>query len=127
MSLFQLSLNVHNVDEAVAYYSKLFGTVPAKHRAGYANFVVADPPLKLIVIEGEGQPGTINHVGIEVDGIDAVVEQTQRLATLAIRPTKSMTPTPVATPHRTRCGPKIPTVSRGRPTPSWPTLRRSGA
>ena len=84
MSLFQLSLNVHNVDEAVAYYSKLFGTVPAKHRAGYANFVVADPPLKLIVIEGEGQPGTINHVGIEVDGIDAVVEQTQRLATLAL-------------------------------------------
>lgn len=82
MSRFQLSLNVRDVDVAVAFYTKLFGVEPAKHRPGYANFVVADPPLKLVVIEDEGDPGTINHVGIEVDGTDAVIDQTQRLAAL---------------------------------------------
>lgn len=80
MSRFQLSLNVSDVEAAVAFYSKLFGVAPTKHRAGYANFVVDDPPLKLIVIENEGDPGTINHVGIEVEGTDAVVAATQRLA-----------------------------------------------
>lgn len=82
MSRFQLSINVRDVDAAVAFYTKLFGVEPVKHRPGYANFVVADPPLKLVVIEDEGEPGTINHLGIEVDGTDAVIDQTQRLAAL---------------------------------------------
>lgn len=79
MSVFQLSLNVRDVEEAVAFYEKLLGVAPAKHRPGYANFVVANPPLKLIVIEGEGAPGTINHVGVEVADNDAVVAETERI------------------------------------------------
>ena len=82
MSRFQLSLNVRDVEAAVAFYTKLFGVEPAKHRPGYANFVVADPPMKLVVIEDEGEPGTINHVGIEVDDTAEVIDQTQRLAAL---------------------------------------------
>ena len=84
MSLFQLSINVRDVEEAVVFYEKFFGVAPAKHRPGYANFVVADPPLKLIVIEGEGQPGTINHVGIEVADTDAVVAETRRIADIGL-------------------------------------------
>jgi catechol 2,3-dioxygenase-like lactoylglutathione lyase family enzyme len=84
MSLFQLSLNVRDVDAAVAFYTKLFGVGPAKQRPGYANFVVADPPLKFIVIENEGEPGTINHLGFEVADTDAVVAATQRLAALGL-------------------------------------------
>ena len=84
MTRFQISINVADADAAVGFYSKLFGVAPAKRRPGYANFVVADPPLKLIVIEGEGEPGTINHVGIEVDGTDAVVAATHRLAELGL-------------------------------------------
>ncbi len=84
MSVFQLSINVGDLEAAVGFYSKLFGVEPAKHRPGYANFVVADPPLKLIVIEGEGEPGTINHVGIEVGDTDAVVAATHRLAELGL-------------------------------------------
>ncbi len=84
MSLFQISINVRDVETAVGFYTKLFGTPPAKHRPGYANFVVADPPLKFIVIEGEGEPGTINHVGVEVADTDTVVAETQRLASLAL-------------------------------------------
>lgn len=82
MSRFQLSLNVANVDEAVDFYRRLFGVEPAKHQLGYANFVVADPPFKLVVIEGEGESGTLNHLGIEVADSDAVVAQTERLAGL---------------------------------------------
>ena len=58
MSRVQLALNVDDVDEAVAFYSKLFGTEPAKRRPGYANFAVAEPPLKLVLIENPGQGGS---------------------------------------------------------------------
>lgn len=66
MSRVQLALNVSNIDAAVAFYSRLFGTEPAKTRPGYANFAIADPPLKLVLIEGQGDPATLNHLGIEV-------------------------------------------------------------
>jgi rhodanese-related sulfurtransferase/catechol 2,3-dioxygenase-like lactoylglutathione lyase family enzyme len=82
MSRFQLSLNVDDVEEAVSFYSRLFGVEPAKHRPGYANFVVADPPMKLIVIEHEGEPGTINHLGIEHENGEAVARETARIGAL---------------------------------------------
>ena len=72
MSRLQLALNVNDIDEAVAFYSKLFGTEPAKTRPGYANFAIAEPPLKLVLLENPGQGGTLNHLGIEVPDTDAV-------------------------------------------------------
>jgi catechol 2,3-dioxygenase-like lactoylglutathione lyase family enzyme len=66
MSRLQLALNVSDLDQAIAFYSKLFATEPAKIRPGYANFAVADPPLKLVLFEGSGEPGTLNHLGVEV-------------------------------------------------------------
>ena len=84
MSRFQLSINVRDAAVAAEFYTKLFGVGPAKARPGYANFVVEDPPMKLIVIENEGQPGTINHVGIEVADTDAVFAETQRIANLGL-------------------------------------------
>jgi catechol 2,3-dioxygenase-like lactoylglutathione lyase family enzyme len=66
VSRVQLAINVSNIDEGVAFYSKLFATEPAKRKPGYANFAIADPPLKLVLIEGEGG-GTLNHLGIEVE------------------------------------------------------------
>jgi catechol 2,3-dioxygenase-like lactoylglutathione lyase family enzyme len=67
MSRVQLALNVSDLDEAVAFYSKLFATEPTKVRPGYANFAVVDPPLKLVLIEGHGEPGSLNHLGVEVE------------------------------------------------------------
>lgn len=66
MSRLQLALNVSDVDEAVAFYAKLFNTEPAKRKPGYANFAIDEPPLKLVLIEGEGG-GTLNHLGVEVE------------------------------------------------------------
>jgi catechol 2,3-dioxygenase-like lactoylglutathione lyase family enzyme len=66
MSRVQLALNVSNLDEAIEFYSKLFGSEPAKRRPGYANFAIADPPLKLVLFEGGGTPGSLNHLGVEV-------------------------------------------------------------
>src|SRR6478672_454729 len=66
MSRVQLALNVSNLDEAVAFYAKLFNTEVTKRKPGYANFAIAEPPLKLVLIEGEGG-GTLNHLGVEVD------------------------------------------------------------
>lgn len=81
MSRVQLALNVSDLDEAVAFYSKLFATQPAKVRPGYANFAVIDPPLKLVLIEGADQtPGTLNHLGVEVASTDEVTAAQVRLA-----------------------------------------------
>ena len=84
MSRFQLSLNVEDVDASVQFYRKLFGVDPAKHRPGYANFVIEDPPLKLVVIENEGSPGSINHVGIEFETGQEVAAETERVASLGL-------------------------------------------
>lgn len=86
MSRVQLALNVSNIDEAVAFYSKLFGTAPAKRKPGYANFAIAQPPLKLVLIEGEGG-GTLNHLGVEVDSAAEVEAAEGRLSADGIRTT----------------------------------------
>ena len=80
MSRVQLALNVSDLDAAVSFYSKLFGTAPAKLRPGYANFAVADPPLKLVLIEGGSAAGTLNHLGVEVSSADEVAAARDRLA-----------------------------------------------
>jgi catechol 2,3-dioxygenase-like lactoylglutathione lyase family enzyme len=80
VSRVQLALNVNDIDEAVAFYRKLFGTEPAKRRPGYANFAIAEPPLKLVLLENPGQGGSLNHLGIEVPDIDTVDAEQTRLA-----------------------------------------------
>jgi catechol 2,3-dioxygenase-like lactoylglutathione lyase family enzyme len=80
MSRVQLALNVSDLDSAVAFYSKLFATEPAKVRPGYANFAIAEPPLKLVLIEGHGEGGTLNHLGVEVESTDAVGAAQRRLS-----------------------------------------------
>lgn len=80
MSRLQLALNVDDMDEAVSFYSKLFGAEPAKRRPGYANFAIAEPPLKLVLIENPGQGGSLNHLGVEVENTDKVDAEQRRLA-----------------------------------------------
>lgn len=79
MSRVQLALNVSDLDAAVGFYSKLFGAAPAKLRPGYANFAIVDPPLKLVLIAGNGTPGTLNHLGVEVGTAQEVAASQARL------------------------------------------------
>jgi catechol 2,3-dioxygenase-like lactoylglutathione lyase family enzyme len=84
MARVQLALNVSDLEEAIAFYSKLFAIGPAKVRPGYANFAVTDPPLKLVLIEqsearGSGVAGTLNHLGVEVATPTEVTAATTRL------------------------------------------------
>ena len=76
----QLALNVDDLGESIAFYTQLFGTGPAKVRPGYANFAIAEPPLKLVLLENPGQGGSLNHLGVEVTGTDAVEAEQARLA-----------------------------------------------
>jgi catechol 2,3-dioxygenase-like lactoylglutathione lyase family enzyme len=80
VSRLQLALNVNDIDEAVDFYSRLFGAQPAKRRDGYANFAIEQPPLKLVLLENPGQGGTLNHLGIEVPDVGAVDAEQARLA-----------------------------------------------
>lgn len=79
MSRIQLALNVDDLDEAVAFYTKLFNTEPAKVKPGYANFAIAQPPLKLVLIESPDHGGTLNHLGVEVADSDTVHAEIARL------------------------------------------------
>jgi predicted enzyme related to lactoylglutathione lyase len=80
VSRVQLALNVDDLAEAITFYSKLFHTEPAKIRPGYANFAVAEPPLKLVLLENPGRGGSINHLGVEVEDVDSVDAEQTRLA-----------------------------------------------
>jgi catechol 2,3-dioxygenase-like lactoylglutathione lyase family enzyme len=79
VSRVQLALNVTDLEAAIGFYAALFGTEPAKVRPGYANFAVADPPLKLVLIEA-GAGGSLNHLGVEVATTGEVGEAASRLA-----------------------------------------------
>ena len=81
MSRVQLALNVPDIEEAVGFYSKLFATEPNKRKPGYANFTIADPPLKLVLFEKAGADARLNHLGVEVASSDEVWAHQQRLAT----------------------------------------------
>ncbi len=127
MSRVQLALNVSDLDEAVDFYSKLFGTEPAKRRPGYANFAIADPPLKLVLIEdadarGSGVVGALNHLGVEVETTDEVRG--------GHRPARDEGSTPTVEEQTTCCfavQDKVwvndPDGAPGRSTPCWPTHR----
>jgi catechol 2,3-dioxygenase-like lactoylglutathione lyase family enzyme len=80
VSRVQLALNVDDVDEAVAFYSRLFDAEPAKRRPGYANFALDEPALKLVLLENPGAGGSLNHLGVEVASAAEVVAATRRLA-----------------------------------------------
>jgi catechol 2,3-dioxygenase-like lactoylglutathione lyase family enzyme len=81
MSRVQLALRVADLEASVAFYSKLFGAKPAKRRPGYANFAIAEPPLKLVLLEGTpGEPTRMDHLGVEVETTGEVAAATGRLA-----------------------------------------------
>jgi catechol 2,3-dioxygenase-like lactoylglutathione lyase family enzyme len=80
----QLAINVDDLSQSIAFYGKLFGAEPAKVRPGYANFAIADPPLKLILMENPGYGGSLNHLGVEVADTDAVDAEQRRLAEVGL-------------------------------------------
>ncbi len=82
MSRVQLALNVDDLDASIAFYTKLFQTPPAKVREDYANFAIADPPLKLVLFAHAGEPGTLNHIGVEVGSTDEVAAAIARTTEL---------------------------------------------
>jgi catechol 2,3-dioxygenase-like lactoylglutathione lyase family enzyme len=86
VSRVQLALNVPDIDEAVSFYSKLFATEPSKRKPGYANFAIADPPLKLVLFENADAPARLNHLGVEVGSTDDVAAHQARLTTEGLAP-----------------------------------------
>ncbi len=83
----QLALNVDDVDAAVGFYTKLFDTEPARRRPGYANFAIADPPLKLVLFESPGAGGTVNHLGVETETAEEVTAAERRLRSAGLETT----------------------------------------
>ena len=80
MSRLQLALNVDDLEQSIAFYSRLFDAEPAKVKPGYANFAIAEPALKLVLIENPGRGGSLNHLGVEVVDTDTVDSEKRRLA-----------------------------------------------
>ena len=83
----QLALNLNDLDKSVDFYTKMFDTPPAKIRPGYANFAIENPPLKLVLFEGAGEGGSINHLGVEVETAEEVSAAEQRISASGIETT----------------------------------------
>ena len=84
----QLALNVPDLTKAIDFYTKLFATSPLKIKPGYANFAIANPPLKLVLFENPtAEPGSINHLGVETESADAVVAAEKRIADAGVQTT----------------------------------------
>ncbi len=79
MSRVQLALNVGDLDASIEFYTKLFKTPPAKIRENYANFAILEPPLKLVLFAGQGEPGSLNHLGVEVESTEEVAAAAARM------------------------------------------------
>ena len=125
MSRVQLALRVSDLEGSVAFYSKLFNVETAKRRPGYANFAIENPPLKLVLLEGEADQSTVmDHLGVEVASTDEVNATTQRLTDCGLITLEETTPS-AATRSKTRSGYTAPATNRGRSTPSKPTLASS--
>ena len=121
MSRVQLALNVADLDASIEFYTKLFKTPPAKVREDYANFAIAEPPLKLVLFAGQGEPGSLNHIGVEVESTDEVAAGDRshaggRAAACDVQENDRR----VASPCRTRSGSTGP-ENPGRSTPSSAT------
>src|SRR3954465_13657103 len=86
MSRVQLPLNVPDIDAAVTFYSKLFATEPNKRKPGYANFAIADPPLKLVLFENADAAARLNHLGVEVMSSEEVAAHQARLTDDGLAP-----------------------------------------
>ncbi len=80
---FQLALNVPDLDQAIAYYSKLFGAPVNKRKPGYANFAIENPPIKLVLFEAPDAEQQLNHVGFEMEG-DEVAASADRLEAVGL-------------------------------------------
>ncbi len=123
LSRVQLAINVADLDEAIAFYTKLFDTTPAKVRPGYANFAVVDPPLKLVLIENpDGAPGSLDHLGVEVATTDEVTAAQARLSADGLA-TAVETATACCYAVQDKVWVDGPGASRGRSTPCSPTRR----
>lgn len=83
----QLALNVEDITEATAFYEKMFGVPPHKMRDGYANFAIADPPLKLVLIEKPGTTERLNHLGVEADTVEQVTAAQERFTAAGLETT----------------------------------------
>ncbi|MGI9605186.1 MAG: ArsI/CadI family heavy metal resistance metalloenzyme [Acidimicrobiales bacterium] len=83
----QLALNVTDLDESIAFYEKMFDTPVNKRKDGYANFAIEHPPLKLVLFEGAGEGGSINHLGVEVETAAQVSDAEARITSSGIETT----------------------------------------
>ena len=83
----QLALNVDDLDESITFYEKMFDTPVNKRRPGYANFAIENPPLKLVLFEGQGPSGSLNHLGVEVEQASQVSDAEQRISATGLETT----------------------------------------
>lgn len=127
MPCVQLALNVSDIDEVVAFHTKLPGTRPAKLRSGYANSAIAGPPLTLVLLEnrGDGAPSATSASRFPAPAWSAP----GRLGSPGPASRRPMSgPRPAVTPGRASSAWKARQMGNaGRSTRSWPAARPARA
>jgi len=85
MKRMHIHVGVENLDQAVGFYSALFGAAPSKIKSDYANWLLDDPRVNFAISTRAGKHG-VDHLGLQVETEAELEDVRQRLhqADLAI-------------------------------------------
>jgi lactoylglutathione lyase len=75
-----LHMHVSDLAKSREFYEKFLGSSPVKVKPGYTKFLPEWAPVNLALSAGGHRgEGTVNHVGVQVDSVDAVMTQLDRV------------------------------------------------
>ena len=78
MKRLHIHIGVEQLEEAIGFYSKLFGAGPVKRKPDYAKWMLEDPRVNLAISTRTSTKG-VDHLGIQVEEGQELDEIRQRL------------------------------------------------
>ncbi len=73
MKRFHVHMVVPDLEQAIAFYGKLFNQAPNKQRPDYAKWILEAPSVNFAISSNGKQPG-LHHLGFQVDNQDALTQ-----------------------------------------------------
>lgn len=83
MKRLHVHIGVENIEQAISFYSALFGAQPVKTKADYAKWLLNDPRVNFAISTRASKTG-IDHLGIQVDDHSELDEIRGRIKSAAL-------------------------------------------
>ncbi len=79
MKRFHVHVAVADLESSIRFYSSLFGAQPAVTKDDYAKWMLDDPRVNFAISKRGDTPG-VNHLGIQVESDEELLEMRGRLS-----------------------------------------------